>query len=258
MVAKALLQALSEPEFRASMAMGAVEAWGDLRGLEVFALLAAMIGRQGPKDAPPSSAVAATGSQGADLASKLVGGFIRDLRGVVGAGSGDGVLLLDRDGVVQGANRAARDLADTGFFVLGEKMPLTLADRLQQKAYRSAFTRFCAEWPDEMRGLLDKQTILVLRPAFDEFSVLKLIAATFRKVRLDVAVPIERLQSIFGLSLKQAEMAQAVMRGLGPVEFAQEHGCSKKTARFHLYGLMRKIGARTRYDLVNCLTRTFG
>lgn len=258
MVAKALLQALAEPELRASLAFGAAEVWGELRGFEVFAIMAAMISRHAFTALPASPVVGSRTDDGPDIASKLVGGFIRDMRGVVGAGSDDGVLLLDRDGIVQGANRAAKRMADNGHFAFGERDPLLLTDRQQQKPFRNAFARFCEEWPEEVRVLLDKQTVLVLRPAFDELSSVKMVAVTFRKVKRDIDVPIGQLQSILGLSLKQAEMAQAVMRGVSPVEFAQANRCSKKTARFHLYGLMRKVGVTTRYDLVNCLTRTFG
>jgi DNA-binding CsgD family transcriptional regulator len=196
--------------------------------------------------------------KGGDLAAQLVRVLVNDMQSVVGVGSDDGVLLLDRQGVVHGKNRAAREMAEARFFMEGESGALLMSDRGQHKAFRTAFEQFWMQWPEELRVLMDKQTLLILRPAFDGATVVALVAVTIRHVQRRIDVPLEKLQSVLGVSPKQAELAKGIMRGLSPVEFAEETGCSVKTARFHLYALMHKVGCHSQIELGNYLIRTFG
>lgn len=192
-----------------------------------------------------------------DLASQLVQVLVNDMRNSVGLGSDDAVLLLDRAGVVHGMNRAAKKMAEARFFIEGNSGGLVMSDRVRNKAFRAAFRQFCVDWPEELRVLADKETLVILRPAFEGASVVSMVAMTVRHVQRRSEVPIEKLQCVLNLSPKQALVAQAVMRGLGPSEYAQENGCSVKTARFHLYQLMKKVGCHSQVELGYYLIRTF-
>jgi DNA-binding CsgD family transcriptional regulator len=192
------------------------------------------------------------------LALQLFRALDHEMKSFVGLGSDDAVLLMDRAGGVHGSNRAARKLAEARFFVASASGGLALAERAHEKVFRAAFRQFCLDWPEEMRVLIDNHTLLVLRPGVESSAVVALVAVTIRQIQKRFVVPLDKLQAVLEVSPKQAEVAQAVMRGLGPVEYAQETGCSVKTARFHLYGLMRKVGCHSQIELGNFLSRTFG
>lgn len=191
-----------------------------------------------------------------DLATQLVHVLVNDMRNIVGLGSDDGVLLVDRVGVVHGMNRAARKMAEARFFIEGTSGVLVMGDRNKNKAFRAAFRQFCVDWPEELRVLMDKETLVILRPAFEDASVVSMVAVTVRHVQRRCDVPLDKFQRVLDLSPKQALVAQAVMRGMSPVEYAQESGCSVKTARFHLYQLMKKVGCHSQAELGNYLIRT--
>lgn len=264
---KAVMQALSEPELRDALVSRYPEGLEGFRNVAVVAAMNMLAAggyaggaRWSNRDDSVSGALTSftKASAGNDLASQFVKVLVQDMQSVVGVGNDDAVLLMDRKGTVHAMNRAAKEMAGARFFVEGEAGSLVLADRLKQKAFRGAFRQFCDEWPDELRVLIDKETLVVLRPAFDGSAVVALVAVTVRQMQRRIEVPLDKMQHVLGVSPKQAHLAQAVMQGLGPVEYAKKNGCSVKTARFHLYGLMRRVGVHSQAELGNYLMRTFG
>lgn len=166
-------------------------------------------------------------------------------------------MLLDRGGKFHGRNRAAIKMVEDRFLNIDDMDRVALSDRTLQKFFRAACDRFWSDWPDELRVLLDNQTLVIFRPAFCGATVVALASVSIRRINLHMDVSVDKLQTVLGVSPKQAHLAQAVMRGLGPVEYATENKCSVKTARFHLYELMRKVGCHSQIELGNFLTRTF-
>jgi DNA-binding CsgD family transcriptional regulator len=66
------------------------------------------------------------------------------------------------------------------------------------------------------------------------------------------SVPDERVRAL-GLSAREAEMAVMIARGLANKEIAAELNISPATVRTHIYNLYRKVGARSRVELLNRL-----
>jgi len=66
------------------------------------------------------------------------------------------------------------------------------------------------------------------------------------------SVPEERVQAL-GLSLREAEMAVLIARGLANKEIAAELNISPATVRTHIYNLYQKADARSRVELLNKL-----
>ena len=66
------------------------------------------------------------------------------------------------------------------------------------------------------------------------------------------SVPAERVRAL-GLSVREAEMAVMIARGLANKEIAAELHISPATVRTHIYNLYQKVGARSRVELLNKL-----
>jgi DNA-binding NarL/FixJ family response regulator len=67
-----------------------------------------------------------------------------------------------------------------------------------------------------------------------------------------------RLQSVrIELTQREWEVAQRLVRGDSNKQIARHLGLSEFTARDHVSGLMRKLGARTRTDLAAKLVGAF-
>ena len=66
------------------------------------------------------------------------------------------------------------------------------------------------------------------------------------------SVPEERKRAL-GLSLREAEIAVLIARGLANKEIAEELFISPATVRTHIYNLYRKADARSRVELINKL-----
>jgi DNA-binding CsgD family transcriptional regulator len=66
------------------------------------------------------------------------------------------------------------------------------------------------------------------------------------------SVPAERVRAL-GLSVREAEMAVMISRGLANKEIAAELNISPATVRTHIYNLYQKVGARSRVELLNKL-----
>ncbi len=66
------------------------------------------------------------------------------------------------------------------------------------------------------------------------------------------AVPEETADAL-GLTARERDMALMIARGLANKEIAAELGISPATVRTHIYNLYRKVGARSRVELINKL-----
>ncbi|MBL8966064.1 MAG: helix-turn-helix transcriptional regulator [Spirochaetaceae bacterium] len=65
-------------------------------------------------------------------------------------------------------------------------------------------------------------------------------------------VPEETAKAL-GLTARELDMALLIARGLANKEIAAELGISAATVRTHIYNLYRKVGARSRVELINRL-----
>jgi DNA-binding CsgD family transcriptional regulator len=54
-----------------------------------------------------------------------------------------------------------------------------------------------------------------------------------------------------GLTERERSMVEMIARGLANKEIASELGISPATVRTHIYNLYRKVGARSRVELLN-------
>lgn len=66
------------------------------------------------------------------------------------------------------------------------------------------------------------------------------------------AIP-EETAAALGLTARERDMALMIARGLANKEIAAECGISPATVRTHIYNLYRKVGARSRVELINRL-----
>lgn len=187
------------------------------------------------------------------LASTLAWVLLYEIKSVVGLASDDAVILLDSAGKIHAMNRRAEELGEKRFFFVGRGGGLVLSSQIANRAYRKNLEVFFDNEPLQHRVLVGKEMLMIFRNAGKGLGMATL---TLRQVG-HMVVPVETLQSVLGVSPMQARIAQAVMRGLGPVEYAKENNCSVKAARFHLYELMRRLDVHSQGELLNFLVRAF-
>jgi hypothetical protein len=203
--------------------------------------------------APVESSVAPETGIDRDVAHLLV----QELKNAVGAVSDDALLVVDDKCHIYASNAAAETCLSSGVFIRNDKgaFAFAFAKPSMTKAFRAGLEVYFSR-PSLLRILLDKETLVIYRPAFSQ--ALPLAVVNIRHVSRQIDIPPAELQRMLGITKKQAHMALALMRGLGPIEYSSEYNCTLKAARFHLYGLMSRCECHTQAEVVSFLLRLFG
>lgn len=255
-----LLQALAESDVREAVSLAVSGALGELRSLLFMGAAWSGVRREvdGAEVSPALNEhrllpLPKEGSPMSVLASTLAWVLLYEIKSVVGLASDDAVILLDSAGKIHAMNRRAEELGEKRFFFVGRGGGLVLSSQIANRAYRKNLEVFFDNEPLQHRVLVGKEMLMIFRNAGKGLGMATL---TLRQVG-HMVVPVETLQSVLGVSPMQARIAQAVMRGLGPVEYAKENNCSVKAARFHLYELMRRLDVHSQGELLNFLVRAF-
>lgn len=92
------------------------------------------------------------------------------------------------------------------------------------------------------------------------WNLVAIVAFTKSLIRGETAGPVlsaipEETVSALGLTSRECDMALMIAQGLANKEIAAELGISAATVRTHIYNLYRKVGARSRVELINKLRR---
>jgi DNA-binding NarL/FixJ family response regulator len=117
-------------------------------------------------------------------------------------------------------------------------------DRTISGAHIAALRMTFAELHDRRRQLMNG-----LRSVIDEIhtSRERLLHATRSRAEADVSsAAAERLQSEYGLTTREVEVARLLAQGLANADVAQRLGISPHTARHHTQRVLVKLGVHSR------------
>ena len=179
---------------------------------------------------------------------------------------GGGVALLDRSGGVLHANAALTGMAAEGDGIRLAKDGVRLASREARERLGAALGAALALGRGEDlaapksfavgRPSGAPPYVLTLRPVFGGEADEAPGAAAVLFVhdpRSGRATGTEGLRALFDLTPAEARLAEALMRGLSPVDHARDSGVSINTAYTHLRRLKDKAGAHRLPELIHRL-----
>jgi DNA-binding CsgD family transcriptional regulator len=180
--------------------------------------------------------------------------------------SATGVLLLDRDGRVVFANRAASAMARTpdGFVLHEGRIKVVNEDRdasLQRLIAGATGRLDRANAPRGGAMRIPRKSgkpdyTVVAAPLASESSLLESGPVAFLLIadaESASARPRSMLSELFGLSAAEVRLAERLMLGESPEEAAVSLNVKVSTARWHLASLYRKTGTRRQAQLARLL-----
>ncbi|WP_226778888.1 response regulator [Oceaniglobus trochenteri] len=193
----------------------------------------------------------------------------RTLSGLSGGGAEQaldlitlGIVLLDGDGRVLHANRAARAMAAEGDFVTLTRGRIGAPEEICDRALRQTV----AGALEAARAGSEQVSGVVLQRAADTISVSALVCAlphagdpgaSAPRIAVFLSPPAcERraseplLMKLFGLTPTEARVAAALAGGGRPSEVASALEISQTTIAFHMRNLFQKTGTNRQTDLV--------
>ena len=182
--------------------------------------------------------------------------------------TGVATLGLNAHGLIVSANRAAEQvlLAADGLFSLDRKLysARSAADRTLQIAIANALS--CANG----RGGNARRVLAIPRPSRQRDYIVEISALAGRAGRMPDDVPVifvfirdpdamsigpGKLQDIYGLTRREAEIAVALQQGAALPQTARVLGIAHNTARAHLASIFKKTGCASRAELVALIAR---
>lgn len=176
-----------------------------------------------------------------------------------------GVVLLDRQGHVLFANRAAREMAESGSVITIGSTRFAAADpeadRALQRAIAAALRTAAAGSGDRAGVLLPgdtDQAVSVSVCALPENHPDEAGPTRDRpRVALFLPAPVDArhvseplLCDLFGLTPTEARVAAALTGGTRPADIAARLGVSQTTIAFHMRNLFQKTGTNRQSDLI--------
>jgi DNA-binding CsgD family transcriptional regulator len=87
------------------------------------------------------------------------------------------------------------------------------------------------------------------------FCMKELSVKPARPASADPEITADRLAKGFSLTEREREMIPLVLEGIGNKEMAVRLGIAVKTVNNHLYGLYKKLGINTRYELIGLASK---
>ncbi len=175
----------------------------------------------------------------------------------IGAGSAAldqltvGVVLLDAEGCVRHANRAARELAKRTGISLGSRMTAEGEDGRKLAALTARIASGsgtgAALWLEAgVRRVMVLGRPLASGPARDGAAAMLTLSDPEHQEALDA----DTLRQLFDLTPTEASVARFVAEGLRRDQVAARMGVSSTTVAFHLRNIFDKTGTRRQADLV--------
>lgn len=169
-----------------------------------------------------------------------------------------GIVLLDAQGSIVHANRAARGMAQTSeyFSIRGAVLRATdpMCDKALQQAIGEAQNPGTAE-RDAIRGVMlhgNGQAIsaLICTLAPEAHGTQPRVALFVSPPNQVKKVSEQLLIELFDLTPTEARVAASLTRGARPADVADALGVSQTTIAFHLRNLFQKTGTNRQTDLV--------
>jgi DNA-binding CsgD family transcriptional regulator/PAS domain-containing protein len=200
------------------------------------------------------------------LAAQAAGGRADDL---LFETSMAGVIYLDRSGGVLSLNPAARDMISDprnhmdirgGRLSIGQGADAAAVERLIGRAVATATgAGFDSAGAVAVRRLdaLPLTVVAVPLPGGGPLAALTgaapAVALLVGDPGLPPALPDALLRAVYGLTPAECRVAQAVLAGQSPAEYAGTAGIGIRTVRTHLSRVLGKTGARNQVELVRLL-----
>jgi len=177
-----------------------------------------------------------------------------------------GLIVLDGDGIVRHANRAAEALlAERATFrVAGGRLSATgtASDRRLQLLIAEATAEGrriggTLALASPARRLPLSVTVAPIHDArFAPPGRSALVCIT--DLEAGVSIPERRLRELFALTAAEARIGRALLEGMSPKEAAAKFRISRHTVHVHLARLFEKTGANSQAGIVRVLMRTVG
>jgi DNA-binding CsgD family transcriptional regulator len=179
-----------------------------------------------------------------------------------------GMVLFNDSGRAIYANRAAEAIfrENDGLLLKGGVLVSRSAAQTYQieRSVRSAATAGVAHLGPEV--LLVERTslrrpyqivLLPIRRRFPQFNGIgaPVVLGMITDPERQVLAPTELIQKVYGLTPKEAELAEKLSNGMGPEEAADQLGMQYETARTHLKHIYGKMGISRQSELAALLGR---
>lgn len=140
----------------------------------------------------------------------------------------------------------------TGLITMFCCTPLVLADFIQDIVL-NRLNPVLVEVPD--RVIFFPFFYIVAAVGSFGFCIRELSVKPAVPARMDAVASVETLTRDFSLTEREREMIPLVLEGIGNKEMASRLGIAVKTVNNHLYGLYRKLGINTRFELIGLVSR---
>lgn len=169
-----------------------------------------------------------------------------------------GIVLLDGQGSVVHANRAAREMAEeAAFFSIRRGVPKP-TDPLSDKALHQAISETRAATEDERvtgvrlhgEGQSISALVCTLAPDPTASGTQPTVALFLSPPAPAKKVSVQLLIDLFGLTPTEARVAASLTGGSRLSDVAQELGVSQTTISFHMRNLFQKTGTNRQTDLI--------
>jgi len=167
------------------------------------------------------------------------------------AARGAGIVLLDRDGGVVSATRAAEQWLDELDPALrgpqASELPLPFHTGALAACIRAACR--CGDAPPRARMRTRRGVWLLVHG--EELQGTEQLALIIEPAKAGDVAPL--IVEAYGLTRRELDVTRAIARGLGTAEIAAHLHLSAHTVRDHVKGLFEKVGVSSRGELVHKL-----
>jgi DNA-binding CsgD family transcriptional regulator len=157
------------------------------------------------------------------------------------------VALLFADGSLAWASSAARDVVEC------EDQAPDIKSFLRRIARAVPVSRSPNHPPVTRRTVelhLRRNTYRLVAASLNAAPAEPSVAVAFSEVRTDRADSVDALRQLHGLTLQQARVAKLLIQGRSNASIAAHLGVKLSTARSHVEHVRRKLGVRTRAQVV--------
>jgi DNA-binding CsgD family transcriptional regulator len=177
----------------------------------------------------------------------------------------DGVALVGWHGEVMATNRALREIVGRGDGIAIVQGQLEFTSAKSARAYAEALTAIASIGDGKLRdgAMMDMAAlreggappyVVAVRPFAETHSAVMALVFVHDPLRSD-APSISLLQSVFGLTAAEADLARALHGGQTPSAYARSRKLSANTIYTHLRRLKEKTGCSRLPELIALLDR---
>lgn len=170
-------------------------------------------------------------------------------------------LLIDEEKHVHACNLAAKHLLHdcAGGLSVSAAEQLCFGSRGDSINFAEMLDAFFTGGHDEARTLLDKDLLAtVARDKSSWVSGDRLALVHLKRLRQPLVLDPVRVSTITKLTLSQARLVCALVRGQEVKEYAEEAGLELSTARWHVRKALSRMECSSQYELVSLMKEIFG